>query len=331
MRKEFEIIGVRGVLKALQDTRKNTEIIRQAYLSHGRQLTVNPPSSFLRFPDKPLCRIIALPAFINDSDRKTGIKWISSFPGNKQHGLARASAVLILNDYETGYPEVCMEGSLISAARTAASAVLAAETVFEGNFESASIGFCGAGFISQHILRHFVGNGWKIGKVRVFDQFSEASNRFQDEMKTDGIEDLEIVDSSSELIRSSDIIVFATDALKPHVFDAGLFSHNPLVLHISLRDLGVEVISQAVNITDDINHAVREGTSLHLTKQEVGHQDFIKGTLFDLLSEAKLPSRQAPVIFSPFGLGVLDIALASHVLQVARAQKLSVKIEDFFT
>ena len=93
----------------------------------------------------------------------------------------------------------------------------------------------------------------------------------------------------------------------------------------------MEVISQAVNITDDINHAVREGTSLHLTKQEVGHQEFIKGTLFDLLSEAKLPSRQAPVIFSPFGLGVLDIALASHVLQIARAQKLSVKIEDFFT
>ena len=100
MRKEFEIIGVRGVLKALQDTRKNTEVIREAYLSHGPQLTVNPLSSFLRFPDKPLCRIIALPAFINDSDRKTGIKWISSFPGNKQHGLARASAVLILNDYE---------------------------------------------------------------------------------------------------------------------------------------------------------------------------------------------------------------------------------------
>lgn len=330
MKKEFEIIGAKSVSEALKDTRKNTEIIRDAYLSHGRQLTVNPPSSFLRFPDKPSCRIIALPAFINDSYGKTGIKWISSFPGNKQHGLERASAVLILNDYETGYPEVCMEGSLISATRTAASAVLAAETVFGSDFEASAIGFCGAGIISQHILRHFIGNGWKFGKVKIFDKVSEASIRFQDKMKLVGIENIEIVESSSELIKNSDIIVFATNTLKPHVFDTGLFSHSPLVLHISLRDLGAEVISQAINITDDINHAVKEGTSLHLTKQKVGHQNFIKGTLFDLLCEAKLPSRQTPIIFSPFGLGVLDIALASHVLQVARAQKLSLKIEDFF-
>jgi len=32
------------------------------------------------------------------------LKWIASYPGNVQRGFPRASAVLVLNDYENGYP-----------------------------------------------------------------------------------------------------------------------------------------------------------------------------------------------------------------------------------
>lgn len=64
--------------------------------------SVNPPSSFLRFPDRPTSRIIGLPASLGGALRVDGLKWISSFPENTKSGLPHACAVLIPNDHDTG-------------------------------------------------------------------------------------------------------------------------------------------------------------------------------------------------------------------------------------
>ena len=103
------------------------DTVEAAYRLHDSGETINPDSYFLRYPKDPSSRIIALPAHVGGEFQKSGIKWISSFPANTANNLARASAVLILNDAETGYPLACLEASLISSTRTAASAALAAE------------------------------------------------------------------------------------------------------------------------------------------------------------------------------------------------------------
>ena len=102
------------------------ELIETAYRLHGAGESVNPPSYFLRFPERPSARIIALPASLGGQLGVHGLKWISSFPDNVASGIPRASAVLILNDGVSGYPFACLESSIISATRTAASAALAA-------------------------------------------------------------------------------------------------------------------------------------------------------------------------------------------------------------
>jgi N-[(2S)-2-amino-2-carboxyethyl]-L-glutamate dehydrogenase len=116
----FYVVPGSAVKSAIEANRKEVfDAVERAYRLHAARDAINPDSSFLRFPDKPNARIIALPAHLGGTVQKSGIKWISSFPENRAGNLARASAVQILNDATTGYPIACIEASLISATRTA--------------------------------------------------------------------------------------------------------------------------------------------------------------------------------------------------------------------
>ena len=140
----FSVISGAQVRQALHGQEKQiTELVEATYRWHGAGDSVNPPSYFLRFPDRPSARIIALPASIGGQVRVDGLKWISSFPENVAAGIPRASAVLILNDRETGYPFAVLESSIISATRTAASAALAADRLSQGRLRPTRVGFFG--------------------------------------------------------------------------------------------------------------------------------------------------------------------------------------------
>lgn len=286
------------------------DLVRDTYLEHDAGRTLNPPSYFLTFPDAPQNRIIALPGALTGDAPVNGIKWISSWPGNVAAGLPRASAVTILNDAATGFPVACLESSLISAARTAASAALAAEHLSRGRTRPTTVSFIGAGPIARTIHRHLVATGWRFSRTLVHDKSPERAKEFAEYIG----EGAEIAEGSKQAIRGSELIVLATVAAVPHVVDAEWFTHHPLVLHVSLRDLGTDVIASAQNIVDDVDHVLRANTSVHLVEQRRGDRGFIDGTIAQVVRGSVTPRSDRTVIFSPFGLGVLDLALARHIL-----------------
>jgi N-[(2S)-2-amino-2-carboxyethyl]-L-glutamate dehydrogenase len=329
----FSVIPGAQVQQALQGREKEiVELIESTYRLHGAGDSVNPPSYFLRFPDRPTARIIALPASIGGDAQVDGIKWISSFPDNVQHGIPRASAVLILNDRDTGYPFACLESSVISATRTAASAASAADWLSRGRQRPARIGFFGVGLIARYIHTFLVGTGWSFDEVGVFDLSADSTAGFRGYLEQSGTTGrITVHDTAEDLVRSSDLVVFATVAGQPHVSDVSWFDHDPVVLHVSLRDLAPEVLLASTNVVDDVEHCLKADTSPHLVEQRTGNRDFLAGTLAEVMAGRVAVPADRPVVFSPFGLGVLDLAVAKFVYdEVGRSGELHV-IEDFFT
>ncbi|MFD2415756.1 2,3-diaminopropionate biosynthesis protein SbnB [Amycolatopsis pigmentata] len=320
---------VAGALRGRE--RRIVDLVEETYRSHDAGGTVNPPSYFLRFPDRPSARIIALPAALGGPAAVDGLKWISSFPDNVAAGIPRASAVLILNDPETGYPFACMESSIISATRTAASAALAADRLTRTRARPTAIGFCGTGLIARYVHRYLTATGWSFDEVGIQDVSAEHAEGFRSYLARSGAPGKVTVHASAaELIRACDLIVFATVAAVPHITDPGWFEHNPVVLHLSLRDLSPEIILDAVNVVDDVEHCLKADTSPHLAEQVSGGRDFVLGTLPGVLAGRVAPPAGRPLVFSPFGLGVLDLAVGRFVYdEVSRDGQLGV-VDGFF-
>jgi 2,3-diaminopropionate biosynthesis protein SbnB len=306
------------------------ETVGRAYVTHGRGESTLPHSSFLRFPGDDLNRIIALPAFLGGEFGVAGIKWISSFPGNLQRGLERASAVLVLNSCETGRPEAILESSLISARRTAASAALAARILHRG--APAAVGLIGTGLINREVLRFLRVTLPDLGKVVVYDLDRDRAAAFVDQVRPLlGKAGSEIAPDIPSVLRGCPLVSFATTAIRPHVGDLSLCPPGATILHVSLRDLTPQAILACDNVVDDPDHVSRAQTSIHLAEQLTGGRDFIRATLAQIL-EGTAPARPEAdrvTVFSPFGLGVLDIAVGKLVAERALAAGKGTRIDSF--
>lgn len=328
----FSVITGQTIMRLVHDDIEGCmSVVRDCYLAHDEGRSVNPPSFFMRFPDRPNSRIIGLPTHLAQPWELSGIKWIASYPDNIAKGFPRASAVLILNNHENGYPFACLEASIISASRTAASAALAAHHLNDGRRSTRCLGIVGTGLIARYVYRFLVGTGWDINEVYLHDVSSQEAERFKSAVCDPKLhKEIGVAPTLESLLTRSDLILFATTALQPYISDPKLFAHHPIVLHISLRDLAPHLLLNANNIVDDIVHVMHADTSPHLAEKMTGNRNFVTGTLADVMNGRCRLNSLLPTIFSPFGLGVLDLALGKWIYDRAVSTGGHLPIDNFF-
>jgi 2,3-diaminopropionate biosynthesis protein SbnB len=290
-----------------------------------------PNCPFLRFPGNSVDRIIPKPAFVGGQFRAAGIKWVASFPANLGKGLERASALIVLNSAETGRPLALMEGSVISACRTAASAALAATTL-RGGLSARAVGIFGCGLINFETLRFLLAARPEVEVIRLYDLSTERAAMFRRKAaELAGGRPIRIAEAGSELFASSEIVAIATTALVPHLNSLGGASGDSVILHTSLRDFMPRAVLMADNVVDDVEHVCSNNSSLNLAERERGDRSFIRATIGAILKGAEPPRVEGkPVIFSPFGLGILDIAVAHLAASLAVREQKGRRVENFF-
>ncbi len=191
------------------------QAVRIAYETHGDGDSSLPHSTFLPFPGQPRDRIIALPAYLGGACRIAGVKWVSSFPDNLHLGVDRASAVVILNSPQTGRPEAVLEGSVISAKRTAASAALAAQCLLSGS-KVGRVGMIGCGLINFEIARFLRAVFPEANTFVLFDKDEARAKQFENKKIFNGV-GVEIAKDVKAVLRNCPLISIATTALTPHI------------------------------------------------------------------------------------------------------------------
>lgn len=139
------------VRRLLPDVLGRVDALDRTYRAMARGRVENPPK--LGVHPREDAFLHAMPAYLADAD-VTALKWVSAYPGNPARGLPYISALVLLNDSATGLPLAVMDGTEITAVRTAAaSGVSIRHLAHEGWRRVAVLGYGEQGRAHVEVVR----------------------------------------------------------------------------------------------------------------------------------------------------------------------------------
>ena len=138
------------------------EAVREGFVAYARGEWSMPPKVYV--PAYPAGDFRAMPAL---GGGHALLKWVTSYPGNPARGLPTVTGLVLLSDVSDGRLVAVLDAGAVTAFRTGAAAVLAAETL--GRPGSAAV--VGAGVNGRAAARTFVSRGqdvlvWDVDPAR---------------------------------------------------------------------------------------------------------------------------------------------------------------------
>jgi ornithine cyclodeaminase/alanine dehydrogenase-like protein (mu-crystallin family) len=250
-------------------------------------INVDPPGGFLGL----------MPALTSDG---LGLKAVTFFPSNAEHGIPTHMATIFLVDPQTGRPLAIMDGRLITEMRTAA--VSAAATKLLALPDAKILAILGSGVQARshvealRVIRRFE-------EIRVWSPTREHADRFAKEVGATAM-------SVEEAVRGADVIVTATNSKTPVLKGAwlkpGCHVNAIGACRPDWRELDDEAMSN-VAFVDSREGALKESGDMILSGAK------IYAELGEALAR-KVPSRATETtIFKSLGMAVEDIATAMRV------------------
>jgi ornithine cyclodeaminase/alanine dehydrogenase-like protein (mu-crystallin family) len=276
--------------------------VRDAFVHYARGEWTMPPKVYV--PAYPAGDFRAMPAL---GGGHALLKWVSSFPGNPLQGLPTVAGLVLLSDAETGMPRAVLDAGAVTALRTGAAAVLAAETLARPGARTAAV--VGAGVNGRAAARTFLARG---SDVAIWDVSEQRAHKVAAELGCD-------VAGSREEALGADIVVTVTPG-KEVVFGPGSLRAGQ---HVSLMgadgpgkaEIADEELGRASVFCDDWEQASHNGDLGHAVDAGAVRREDVT-ELGAVLTGAAAGRRSADeiTVFDSTGLAIQDLAIAVAAL-----------------
>ena len=223
------------------------EAVRDAFAAYARGEWTMPPKVYV--PAYPAGDFRAMPAL---GAGHALLKWVTSFPGNPAQGLPTVTGLVLLSDSTNGMLIAALDAAAVTALRTGAAAVLAAETLGRPDAQTAAV--IGAGVNGEATARTFLARGRRVALYDV------------DQARADAVAErigAEVAESHEEAL-ASDVVVTVTPG-KAILFEKDSLSPGQ---HVSLmgadgpgkQEIAAEELARVRVFCDDWEQASPMGT-----------------------------------------------------------------------
>ena len=278
------------------------EAVRNAFVAYARGEWTMPPKVYV--PAYPAGDFRAMPAL---GGGHALLKWVTSYPGNPAAGLPTVMGVVLVSNASNGVLRAVLDAAAVTALRTGAAAVLAAETL--GRKDAATAAVIGAGVNGQAAARTFVARGrdvmlWDVDEQRAAQAAEELGAR---------------VAASREEALAADLLVTVTPGREIVLGEGSLRPGQ----HASLMgadgpgkaEIAVEELRRVRVFCDDWEQASHNGDLVHAVEAGALSRDDVTELGAVLAGDAagRADDSEATV-FDSTGLAIQDLAVALAAL-----------------
>ncbi|HEV8602217.1 MAG TPA: ornithine cyclodeaminase family protein [Gaiellaceae bacterium] len=305
-------LGARDVEAAVSPERA-LEAVREAFVAYARGEWSMPPKVYV--PAYPAGDFRAMPAL---GAGHAALKWVTSFPGNPERGLPTVMGLVLLSDASNGTLRAVLDASAVTALRTGAAAVLAAETL--GRLDAQSAAVVGTGVNGKAAARTFLARG---REVMLYDVDPERA--------ASAAEELGARVATREEALDADLLVTMTPGHEILLPEGSLQQGQ----HVSLMgadgpgkaEIAVEELVRTRIFCDDWEQASHNGELVHAVEAGVLAREQVTELGAVLVGDA-LGRTSEPEIttFDSTGLAIQDLAVALAAME--RAEELDVPSID---
>jgi alanine dehydrogenase len=277
------------------------DVVREAFVAYARGEWTMPPKVYT--PAYPAGDFRAMPAL---GAGHALLKWVTSFPGNPARGLPTVTGLVLLSDAETGTLLAVLDAAAVTALRTGAAAVLAAETL--GRPGTAAV--VGAGVNGIAVARTFIVRGHAVSLWDVDEAKADAAAEELGAAVAPSREDA-LAASLVATVTPGREILFPHESLRPGQHVSLMGADGPGKAEISPEELArVSVYCddwEQASHSGDLAHAVEAGL---LSRSDVSELGAV------LAGDAPGRGSDGEVtVFDSTGLAIQDLAIGIEVVK----------------